>query len=157
MPAWLTAAVVGVAGGLVASFVMDRYQVAAAGAFGQDGGNDDPATVKAADTASEAATGAPVTQKRRASAGSAVHYGTGTALGLAYVYLAEAVPAVTIGFGAAYGVATMLLLDDLVVPAMGWGSWPGWEPGTHLYSLTSHLAFAIALEAARRGGWALLG
>ncbi|MGJ3629391.1 hypothetical protein AB5I41_25710 [Sphingomonas sp. MMS24-JH45] len=35
MPAWLTAAVVGVAGGLVASFVMDRYQGATAKAFGR--------------------------------------------------------------------------------------------------------------------------
>lgn len=33
------------------------------------GSNDDPATVKAADSVSEAVTGEPVTQKRRESAG----------------------------------------------------------------------------------------
>ena len=156
MPAWLTAAVVGVAGGLAASFVMNRYQGATAGAFGQDGSADDPATVKAADSASVAVEGRPVTQKHRAAAGSAVHYGTGTALGLGYAFLAESVPAVTIGFGAAFGVATMLVLDDLLTPAMGWGPWPGLEPGTHLYSLTSHLVFGLVLEGVRRGGTALL-
>ena len=38
----------------------------------------------------------------------------------------------------------MLVLDDLLVPAMGWGPWPGLEPGVHLYSLTSHLVFGVA-------------
>ncbi len=156
MPAWLTAAAVGIAGGLVASFVMDRYQDASAKAFGQDGGNADPATVKAADTASVAIEGRLVTQKHRAAAGSLVHYGTGTALGLGYAFLAEAAPIVTVGFGTAFGVATMLVLDDLLTPAMGWGPWPGLEPGVHLYSLTSHLVFGVALEGVRRGGLALL-
>jgi hypothetical protein len=156
MPSWLTAAVVGVAGGLVASFVMDRYQGATAKAFGQDGGNGDPATVKAADTASLAVEGRPVTQKHRAAAGSLVHYGTGAAMGLGYAFLAEAVPLATIGFGTAFGFATMLVFDDLLVPAAGWGPWPGMEPGVHLYSLTSHLVFGVALEGVRRGGIALL-
>lgn len=156
MPSWLTAAVVGVAGGLVASFVMDRYQGATAGTFGQDGGNGDPATIKAADSVALAVEGRKVTQKRRAAAGAAVHYGTGTALGLGYAFLAQSVPAVTIGFGTAFGVATMLVLDDLATPAFGWGPWPGLEPGVHLYSLTSHLAFGLALEGVRRAGTALL-
>ena len=65
-------------------------------------------------------------------------------------------PAVTIGFGSAFGIATMLVLDDLATPAFGWGPWPGLEPGVHLYSLTSHLVFGLALEGVRRGGTALL-
>lgn len=157
MANWLLAAGVGLVAGVVASGVMNAYQSATASAFGQDEGNDDPATVKAADDASRAATGRPVTQRRRQAAGGLVHYATGAALGVGYGLLATAWPPATAAFGVAFGLATAIVLDDLVVPAFGWGPWPQATPlNTHLYSLTAHAVFGVTLEGVRRGGYALL-
>lgn len=156
MPVWLVTLIVGIVAGGVASVVMNLYQGVAAPLFGQAPGSGDPATVKAADTASKAATGEPVTQRRRAAAGSAAHYATGVALGIIYAYAVLAWPPAAIGVGAGFGVVTMLLLDDLLVPAMGWGPWPT-SLASHAYSLSSHLVFGVVLEGARRIGGALLG
>lgn len=155
MRSLLTTALIGVGAGLAASFVMDRFQDAAAPAFGMEGGDDDPATVKAADTLSEAVEGRPVTQKHRALAGSAMHYALGAAIGGGYALAVRQWPRLAEGYGAPVGMATMLLLDDLLVPAAGWGPWPKAEAGSNLYGLSSHLMFGVSLDAARRAGEAL--
>ncbi len=69
MRSLLTTVLIGAGAGLAASFVMDRFQDVAAPAFGMDEGNDDPETVKAADTLRNAVEGRPVTKKHRAAAG----------------------------------------------------------------------------------------
>lgn len=157
MPPLVVAPIAGLAAGLVASFAMALYQGATASLFGQDKGNDDSATVKAADSAKAAVGARPVTQKRRAEAGGLVHYATGTALGIAYALLVSAWPPAAAGFGIAFGIVVALLLDDLVVPALGWGPAP-WAtaPATHAYSLSSHIVFGLVLEGIRRGAVALL-
>lgn len=154
----LIAGIAGVVAGVVASAAMEAYQTGAAPLFGQGGSNDDPSTVKAADSASRLATGTPVTQRRRQRAGRDVHYATGTALGLLYAVVALFWPPVTIAFGAAFGIVVAILLDDFAVPAFGWGP-PPWRtpPATHLYSLSAHLVFGVALEGVRRLVVALLG
>ncbi len=142
---------VGVVGGLVASLAMNRFQAVAAGAFGQKGSNDDPATVKAADTLARMATGEPLTQKYRETSGVIVHYATGAVLGGLYGALAHERPEATLGLGAPYGLATMLTVDDLAVPAFGWGAAPqNTPPATHAYSAASHLVFGMVLEGVRR-------
>ena len=142
----------GVAGGLVASLAMDLFQRAAASAFGQSGSNDDPATVKAADSAKTLVTGDAVTQKHRETAGSVVHYVTGAALGAGYALAARRWPQTTAGFGLAYGIGVATLLDDAAVPAFGWGPSPiETPPSTHAYGLASHAVFGLALEGTRRG------
>lgn len=153
---WLGVVAVGAGAGLIAAFAMNQYQGATASLFGMDKGNDDPATVKAADTLSEATEGRPVTQKHRELAGSAVHYGTGVALGIGYALAAARTPAASAGFGTAFGAATMVAFDDLLVPAMGWGPWPKPASPSTAYSLTSHLVFGTVLEGARRAGSRLL-
>lgn len=157
MRSLLTTALIGVGAGLAASFVMNRFQDVAAPAFGMDGGNDDPSTVKAADTISEAVEGRPVTQKHRAAAGSALHYALGAAIGSGYALVVRRWPRTAEGLGAPVGLATMLLLDDLLVPAAGWGPWPKAEAAGNLYGLSSHLVFGMSLEGARRAGEALPG
>ncbi|MES2754087.1 MAG: DUF1440 domain-containing protein [Pseudomonadota bacterium] len=153
----VAAILAGLVAGLVASAVMSGYQAATAGLFGQDQSNDDPANVKAADDASKATTGKPVTQKRRQQAGSAVHYATGAALGIFYAVLVLYWPLAACLFGVAFGVAVAVVLDDLVVPAFGWGPWPWATPlNTHLYGLTAHAVFGAALEGVRRLGLSLL-
>lgn len=156
MRSLLSTVAIGVGAGVVASFVMDRFQAVAAPALGQSGGNDDPATVKAADSASRLVGGRAVTQKHRAGAGTAVHYGVGAALGVGYVAAAERWPETATGFGLPFGAMTMLLLDDLLVPAAGWGPWPEAEADSNLYTLASHLVFAATVEGVRRGADALL-
>lgn len=152
-----TAAAVGLIAGLIASGVMSAYQAAAASLFGQDQGAGEPATVKAADDASTAATGAPVTQRRRERAGSLVHYATGAALGLLYAMLVFYWPPAAALFGIVFGLAVALVLDDVLVPTFGWGPPPWKTPlNTHLYGLTAHIVFGAALEGARRVSLAVL-
>ena len=152
MPSLFTTTLIGVGAGLAASFVMDRFQDVAAPAFGMEGGNDDPATVKAADTFSEAFEGRPVTQKNRQAAGSAMHYVLGAAIGGGYALAVRHWSDLAKGWGVPAGVTTMLLLDDLLVPAAGWGPWPEAEVPGNAYGLASHLVFGVAMEGARRAG-----
>lgn len=147
----VTTIIAGVVAGTAASFVMERYQGLTAHLFGQDKSVDDPATVKAADSAKATVGAKPVTQKRRGEAGELVHYATGIVLGLNYALLVLHWPVAAIGFGAAFGVVVAILLDDIAVPAFGWGPWP-WQvgAGTHAYSVTAHVVFGLVLEAVRR-------
>lgn len=156
MPSVTQTVAAGIAGGLIASLAMDLFQKAAAPVFGQGGSNDDPATVKAADSAKRLVGAEPVTQKHRESAGTLVHYVTGAALGTGYALAARRWPAVSAGFGLAFGMAAATVLDDAVVPAMGWGPSPvDTPPATHAYGLASHAVFGLALEGTRRAVVAL--
>lgn len=152
MPSLFTTALIGVGAGLAASFVMDRFQDVAAPAFGMDGGDDDSATVKAADTISNAVEGRQVTQKHREAAGSAMHYALGAAIGGGYALAVRQWPELAKGWGVPAGLTTMLLLDDLMVPAAGWGPWPEADVPSNAYGLASHLVFGVAMEGARRAG-----
>jgi putative membrane protein len=148
----------GLAGGIVASLAMNLFQSAAAPAFGQTGSNDDPATVKAADSAKQLVAGEPVTQKHRERAGTLVHYVTGGVLGIGYALAARRWPQTTAGFGLAYGVTVAAVLDDIAVPAFGWGAGPTeTPPATHAYGIASHAVFGLTLEGTRRGVVAALG
>ena len=149
--AWWKVLAAGVVGGIAATAATSLYQALAAPAFGQDGGDGDPANVQAADSASELVAGRPVPKPGRQAAGSAVHYATGIALGIGYAVAATRAPAVTKGFGVPFGLGVALVLDDLLVPAFGWGDWPA-ETGaaTHAYGLTTHAVFGAVLEGGRR-------
>ncbi|KQN82862.1 hypothetical protein ASE90_08785 [Sphingomonas sp. Leaf67] len=140
----------GIAAGLIASAAMAAFQSVAAKPLGQDGGDDDPATVKAADKVAIATTGDRIPDAYRPQAGQAVHYLTGAALGGLYGVLTEYRPQAASGFGSLYGIATSALLDETVVPATGLGS-PPWETSaaTHAYGALAHLVFGVSLEGAR--------
>jgi len=152
IPDPLKGALAGLAAGLTAAFVMDRFQWALAKAMPSDGGGDqEPATERAADRVARIATGDDVPGDDKPVAGQLVHYALGAALGVAYGIAAEYSPSVTTGFGTAFGTGTAAVLDEAVVPAVGLGDAP-WNTGagTHLYSLASHLVFGGAAEATRR-------
>ena len=136
---------------------MELYQNLAAKPLGQSGSADESSTAKAADDASLIAAGRRLPKPRKVQGGRIVHYATGAALGAFYCVAADRWAATTSGFGSAFGSATMLALDDVGVPAFGWGA-PPWDSpaNTHLYSLSSHLVFGVALEGARRLGTAAL-
>ena len=152
----LKGAVAGAAGGLLASFVMNRFQGVWSAAEKQLGmadsaGQGEPANETAADKASKAATGRKLPPKAREPAGQVVHYATGVGLGVAYGVLAELWPRITTGFGAAYGSAVNLILDESLVPALGLGPSPFKTPlKIHAYGAASHSVFGVALELGRK-------
>jgi uncharacterized membrane protein YagU involved in acid resistance len=140
----------GVAAGLVASAAMAAFQAQAHKLLPDEGGEDDPATVKAADKASETLTGDPVPEAYREPASQAVHYITGAVLGGIYGVLTEYRSEARAGFGSAYGIATAALLDEVAVPAADLGPAPKETPlATHAYGAASHLVYGWVLEGVR--------
>src|SRR5947209_16519316 len=112
-PDFTKGALAGLAGGLIASFVMNQFQAAvskvkasteaaqrpdAVGRHGaqplksQDSG-EDPATVKAAVAVSEAVLDRELSPEEKEPAGNAVHYVFGIVAGGVYGVLAEKAPA----------------------------------------------------------------
>lgn len=145
----------GVAAGLVASAAMAAVQAQAKKLLPDEGGDEDPATVKAADKASEAILDAPVPEEYREQAGQAVHYITGAVLGGIYGVITEYKPEASAGFGGAYGIATSALLDEVAVPVAGLAPAPDDTPlATHAYGAASHLVYGIVLEGVR---WLIAG
>ncbi|MDQ0249280.1 hypothetical protein J2W22_001327 [Sphingomonas kyeonggiensis] len=145
----------GVAAGLVASAAMAAVQAQARNLLPDEGGDEDPATVKAADAASEAILDAPVPDDYREQAGQAVHYITGAVLGGIYGVITEYKPEASAGFGSAYGIATSALLDEAAVPAAGLAPAPDETPlAAHAYGAASHLVYGLVLEGVR---WLIAG
>ncbi|MEO7723292.1 MAG: DUF1440 domain-containing protein [Chthoniobacterales bacterium] len=148
----------GVAGGLLASFLMGQFQAAwsaaseAISSSKKSGGRKpDPATVKAANVLSEKVTGHKIPADYKPLAGEAVHYGMGASSAAVYGVLAEVAPIVTIGDGAGFGTGVWLLADELAVPAAGLSKSPKEIPlTTHVYALASHLVYGWITETVRR-------
>jgi len=141
----------GLAGGLIASFAMDRFQVAMGAIGAAPPGEGEPATQRAADRIARVAAGRPVAGDGKPAAGQALRYGLGAALGLAYGIFAEIRPEVRAGAGTGFGLGAAAILDDAAVPAAGLGPAP-WKtsPNAHLYAVASHLVFGTTAEATRR-------
>ena len=143
-------ALAGLAAGLVASFAMSMAQKLFA-SLGPKQGSGDPATVKAANKLSRAATGRSLEKEQKEGAGGAVHYATGAALGIAYGLAAEYRPEVTAGAGTAFGATTSVVLDEAGVPLAGLGKPPWQAPlASHAFGLASHVIFGLAAEGTRR-------
>lgn len=148
----------GVAGGLLASFLMAQFQAAWSAAADsmssarKSGGRKaDPTTVKAANMVSEKLTGRKIPRGYKPIAGEAVHYGMGASSAAVYGVLAEVAPIVTIADGAAFGTSVWLLADELAVPAAGLSKPPKEIPlTTHIYALASHLVYGWITETVRR-------
>lgn len=150
--------IAGVAGGLLASFLMEQFQTgwsAAAEAIApspkRGGRKADPATVKAANLVAEKVTGRKLPRAYKSIGGEAVHYGMGTSSAAIYGVLAEVAPVVTIGDGAAFGTSVWLLADELAVPAAGLAKPARQTPvSTHIYAFISHLVYGWITETVRQ-------
>jgi uncharacterized membrane protein YagU involved in acid resistance len=143
--------VAGIAAGLVASAAMAAFQSQAGKLLPDDGGDEDPSTVQAADVASKAITGDPVPEPHREASGRMVHFVVGAVMGGIYGVLTEYRPEASAGFGSAYGIATSTLLDEAAVPALDLGPAPDEAPAeSHIYGVASHVVFGIVLEGVRR-------
>ena len=140
----------GIAAGLVASLAMNLFQKAWAAALPMPGDEDDPATVKAAQRVSRAATGEYFANENKEAAGEAIHYLFGAVLGGAYGLLAEYRPEVTKGYGTLFGLGSAVF-DEVAVPAAGLSKSPTDFPAaTHAYALASHIVFGGVTEATRQ-------
>ena len=165
--------VAGIAGGLLASWVMNEFmanlgpplQKAVQGIDDsteqkQPEGNDKPddATMKTADAVVSAVTGGRhLSHEGREKGGPIVHYAFGALMGAVYGAVAEEMPAATIGFGTAFGAALFAGADVVAVPALHLS-----EPITseQIPSLATpfaaHLVYGAATETVRRLVRALL-
>ena len=159
-------AVAGVVGGLVASWVMNRFQAglskaaeasesepesSSQGDQGQSSDSDENATVKAADGIARRAVGRRLTSREKAVAGPAVHYVFGSAVGAAYGALAEAMPMAARAWGLPFGAALWFGADEVAVPAFGLSKSPAAYPAsTHASALAAHLVYAATADGVRR-------
>jgi putative membrane protein len=166
--------VAGLAGGLVASWTMNKFQAAwtkRAEGFEKPHGaqslqpsegehadqtpekkeQQDDATVKVARAISENILGHELEEREKRAAGQAVHYAFGIATGGLYGTIAELAPEVTTAAGLPFGVVFWIVADETVVPVLGLSKGPGeYSPSTHAYALASHLVYGVTAEITRR-------
>jgi putative membrane protein len=164
----------GLAGGLVASWTMNRFQDVLSKlaeefvqseeqSSARDGDDEsrqaqggveeqtDDATVKAASAISEGVFDHELTKGEKRIAGPAVHYAFGAATGGLYGAVAELAPEVTAGAGLPFGAAFWLVADEAAVPLLGLSKAPTEYPlSTHAYALASHLVYGLTAELVRR-------
>jgi uncharacterized membrane protein YagU involved in acid resistance len=95
------------------------------------------------------ALGHRLTVAQRLRAQHVIHYGMGTALGVAYSIVASRWPRAQLAQGSLAGLAIYAGTHGSVLPALDIQR-PPWRlaPATVAWELTSHLVFGAALEAA---------
>jgi hypothetical protein len=173
----ITAAALGMAGGLLGSFAMNQFaRVVSAGGTRREGegaapGGDrvgrgvqppqaegraeEDATAQTGAAAYRAITGIEPDRDTRRRLGSAAHYAFGGAVGMAYGLLSTRVPSVRAGFGTFYGALVWAIADEGVMPALGLSRGPRQlTPGVLAYGLLGHFVFGAALESTLRLGGA---
>jgi putative membrane protein len=164
-------AVAGLAGGLVASWVMTEAQTgmeAIAKKLQQNGKSSSPdseqkkneqsegsedATVKTAKRLSHTFLHRSLNSSEKEKAGPIVHYAFGTLIGGIYGATAEKVPQIKSGYGLPFGAAIFVGADEIAVPALGLSpkSFSETEPQEHAYALLSHFVYGATAEIVRRG------
>ena len=156
--------VAGIAGGLVASWVMNQWsagpgtalserletpeekQQLAAGSDGED------ATMKTADAiVAFAEDGKRLTQGESAKAGPIVHYTFGALMGGLYGGLAEYSSIARSGFGTTFATALFIGGDLLAVPTLGLSKPLSEYPASsYANPFTAHLVYGATTELVRR-------
>lgn len=156
----------GVAGGLVASWLMNLY-VEGPGAKLQSmletdeekaqekQQEDEPkqdATMKAADAVVHSVTGGQhLSLEGRQKGGPIVHYTFGALMGGLYGGLAEYADAATTGYGSVFGTALFAGADMVLVPAAGLSGSPAGQPMKFLAApWSAHVVYGMVTEAVRR-------
>jgi hypothetical protein len=155
--------VAGIAGGLVASWAMERFQQAL-GEISEDMGGapggggqqhrkpqSEPATYKAADAVTQAVTGEPLPDEDKPAGGALVHYAFGAAVGAAYGAAAARSENVTAWAGLPFGATVWLVADEIGVPLSGLSKSPTEYPASsHASALATHLVYGATTEAVRK-------
>ena len=104
-----------------------------------------PSSQVAASKAAESL-GYSLDERQRKLAGSAVHYGLGTAWGPVYSLLRRHGGMQPLGAGLLTGVALSLIVDEGLAPALGFSAPNAEYPTlTHLRGFLNHLAYGVAV------------
>ncbi len=154
----------GVAGGLVAAWVMNVWSTGPGDALSKEletpaeqeqlakGSDGEDATMKTADAlAAVAQGGRHLTHAQRATGGPIVHYTFAAVMGGLYGGLAEYLPVVRTGFGTTYGIALFVGGDLLAVPALGLSKPLSTFPAaSYVNPFTAHLVYGATTELLRR-------
>lgn len=168
----------GLAGGIVASVVMNQFQALLGKLIkGEEKGHgaqslqpgspqhgvarelqehgsdeeDDDATERVVSALSQGVFDHKLTEREKNVAGTGVHYAFGVTTGGLYGAVSELVPGVTAGAGLPFGAFIWLTADEGIVPALGLSKLPTEYPlSTHVYSLASHLVYGMTAEIVRR-------
>lgn len=163
--------VAGIAGGLVASWVMNEFmakvgpslQKAVQGEESTDQQQavepkPDDATMKTADAVVSTVTGGRhLSHEGREKGGPIVHYAFGALMGATYGAIAEGFPDATFGFGTAFGGVLFAGADLVAVPALNLSGSPADAPISSLTTpFAAHLVYGSVTEAVRRLVRALL-
>jgi putative membrane protein len=153
--------VAGAVGGVVASWIMDRFQYWWLSFGGGDerelqqapsdeDNQEEPATVKTASAISEGVFSHSLTAREKELAGPVVHYAVGTTAGAVYGLAAEYEPDLTSLAGIPFGAAFWMVVDEGALPLLGLARGPTAYPiSTHAYALASHLVFGLTAEVVR--------
>jgi len=155
--------IAGMAGGLVASFAMERFQRALGQISPEIGGvpgaggqqyrrpQSEPSTYKAADVLSRSVTGEPMARENKPAGASAIHYAFGGAVGAIYGAAAVENPDIAAWGGVPFGASVWLIADEMGMPLVGLAKPPSEHPfEDHAATFASHLVFGVTTEAVRR-------
>jgi uncharacterized membrane protein YagU involved in acid resistance len=159
--------VAGIAGGLVASWIMNEFMenlgpplqkavqgenAASSQKQPENGDTPDDATMKTADAIVSTVTGGRhLSREGKEAGGPIVHYAFGALMGAVYGAIAEEMPTATKGFGTAFGAALFTGADLVAVPALNLSQSPENEPASSLATpFAAHLVYGAATEAVRR-------
>jgi len=149
-------AAAGIVGGLLASWVMNKFQAAMVQMESQgkkkssSGGED--ATVKTADRVSRSLLDHKLTRKEKEVAGPVVHYAMGAVSGAIYGAMSELMPVAKWGLGLPFGAMVWLVADEVALPALGLSKKPADYPaGVHAKALASHLVYGLSTDLVRKG------
>ena len=154
----------GVAGGLVAGWVMNVWSAGPGNALAKEletpeeqkqlaeGSDGEDATMKTADALVSALEGGQhLTHEQRAEGGPIVHYAYAALMGGLYGGLAEYLPAVRSAFGTTYATALFVGGDLIAVPALGLSKpLSAYPASSYAGPFTAHLVYGATTELVRR-------
>lgn len=159
--------VAGIAGGLVASWVMNVFmenlgpqiQKAVQGDEAQSqeqqpegAEKPDDATMKTADAVVSTVTGGRhLSHEGKEKGGPIVHYSFGALMGGLYGAVAEGLPQATVGLGTVFGAALFTGADLVAVPVLNLSGSPADAPASSLATpFAAHLVYGATTETVRR-------
>ena len=154
----------GVAGGLVAAWIMNAYLAGSKKAREamltpeenekqkeQEASAGDDSTQRVADLVAKGVTGEPLSEEGKKTSGPVVHYLFGAMMGALYGVAAEYSKASRLGFGTLFGSMLFIGADEVMVPALGLAPPPSEQPlGNRVDHWIAHLVYGATLETGRR-------
>ena len=158
----------GVAGGLVASWVMNQFMAGPGQKLQQSlesdqehaqqkqqeesGAPKEDATMKVADALVNTATGGRhLSLAGKQKGGPIVHYSFGALMGAIYGGFSEYSGAAKAGFGSAFGAALFAVADVVAVPALNLSPPATEQPASALATpFAAHLVYGVTTELVRR-------